>query len=158
MSPRPGRAGFTLIELMVVMIVSGVMLSFAGWTVTQYFGRTAARRAAQVFAQDLTQARMFAVRSREPVVLRFYEGGLRYEIVTLETGTEIAHRRFSSSDGIDLSAIALELDGDSLVFDRRGFADLGGSGAVLGVASFASGAASYRVSFNSLGASRIEDS
>jgi prepilin-type N-terminal cleavage/methylation domain-containing protein len=153
---RPGRGGFTLIELVIVLTLSAIMLSFAGLALGQYFGRTSARRAAQLFSQDLTQARMFAVRAREPVVVRFFEGGLRYEIATRDTGTEIVNRRFANAAGIDLSAISLDLDGDSVVFNRRGFADLSGATGSLGVASFSAGSASYQVSFNSLGASRID--
>lgn len=152
------RGGFTLIELIVVLTLSAVMLGFAGLTVGRYLGRTAARRAAQVFAQDLTRARNFAVRTRTPVVLRFDEAGLEYELVTLDGATDIVRRRFSSSDGVDLSAIELDLDGDSLVFDRRGFADLSGASGTLGMATFRSGQWAYGVSFNGLGASRVDAS
>lgn len=152
---RPGRAGFTLIELLIVLTLSAIMMSFAGMALGRYFGRSSARRAAQIFSQDLSQARMFAVRTREPVVVRFFEGGLRYEVVTRDTDTEVVSRRFSNSDGVDLTAIALDLDGDSVVFNRRGFADLSGASGTLGVASFTAGSASYAVSFNGLGASRI---
>ena len=150
------RAGFTVIELLIVLTLSAIMMSFAGIALGSYFGRSSARRAAQIFSQDLSQARMFAVRAREPVVVRFFEGGLRYEIVTRDTGTEVVSRRFSNSDGVDLTAIALDLAGDSVVFNRRGFADLSGAAGTLGVASFTSGTASYAVSFNGLGASRID--
>jgi prepilin-type N-terminal cleavage/methylation domain-containing protein len=153
---RPGRAGFTLIELLVVLSLSAIMMSFASVALGRYFARTSARRAAQLFSQDLTQARMFAVRAREPVVVRFFEAGLRYEVVTRDTGTEVVVRRFSSSDGVDLSGISLDLDGDSVVFDRRGFADLTGAASTLGVATFTAGPSSYTVSFNGLGASRID--
>jgi prepilin-type N-terminal cleavage/methylation domain-containing protein len=153
---RPGRAGFTLIELLVVLTLSAIMMSFAGVALGQYLARSSARHAAQMFAQDLTQARMFAVRGREPVVVRFFEAGLRYEVATRDTGTEIVSRRFSNSDGIDLTAIALDMDGDSVVFDRRGFADLTGASGTLGVASFEAGSVSYAVRFNGLGSSRIE--
>jgi len=48
--------------------------------VTRRRGLHAARRAAQVFAQDLIAARSFAVRSQEAVVIRFYQGALWYEV------------------------------------------------------------------------------
>jgi prepilin-type N-terminal cleavage/methylation domain-containing protein len=155
---RLRRRGFTLIELIAVLTLSAVLLGIAGLTMGRYLARSAARHAAQVFAQDLTQARMFAVRSQERVVVRFYEGSMRYEIVTGDSGTEIAHRRYASSDGGDLSAIDLDLDGDSLVFDRRGFADLSGAPGTLGAARFVAGTAAYTVSFNGLGGSRLEAS
>ena len=155
---RLRRRGFTLIELIAVLTLSAIMLGLAGLTMGRYLGRSAARHAAQVFAQDLTQARMFAVRTQQRVVVRFYEGGMRYEIVTGDGSTEIAQRRFRSSDGADLSAIELDLNGDSLVFDRRGFADLSGAPATLGTARFVAGGAAYTVSFNGLGGSRLEAS
>lgn len=155
---RLRRRGFTLIELIVVLTLSAVMMGIAGLTMGRYLARSAARHAAQVFAQDLTQARMFAVRSQERVVVRFYEGGVRYEVVTGDGGTEIAERRYASVDGVDLSAIELDLDGDSLVFDRRGFADLSGAPGTLGTARFVAGTAAYTVSFNGLGGSRLDAS
>ncbi|MEX0836818.1 MAG: GspH/FimT family pseudopilin [Gemmatimonadota bacterium] len=155
---RLRRTGFTLIELMAVLTLSAVMMGIAGLTMARYLGRSAARHAAQVFAQDLTQARMFAVRSQERVVVRFYEGGMRYEIASGDGSTEIAQRRYSGSDGVSLSAIELDLDGDSLVFDRRGFADLSGAPGTLGTARFVAGVAAYTVSFNGLGGSRLEAS
>jgi hypothetical protein len=139
-----------------VLTVSGIIMAFAAVNLGQYFSRSAARQAAQLFAQDLTQARQFAVRAQQPVVMRFFESSLRYEVVTTDGATELAQRRFSNADGVDLSEIALELAGDTLLFDRRGFADLSGAGGTLGMARFAAGSTEYRVSFNGLGASRIE--
>lgn len=154
----PRRRGFTVVELIIVLTLTGIMMSLAGVTVGRYFGRSAARRAAQVFAHDLTQARMFAVRSREPVIVRFYEGTLRYEVVTRDGDTELMARRFTGGSGLDLSALVLDVDGDSLVFDRTGAVDLGGAPGPLGTARFEAGDASYTVSFNGLGASKLEAS
>ena len=154
-SRRPPR-GFTLIELVVVLLLIGAataigLLSFGG-----YFQRVAAQRAAQVFARDLTLARATATRAREPVVIRFYESGLRYELVEQSSGTVVAIRRFGTNADIDLSAVTLDFVGDSVVFDRRGAADLSGASGPLGTATFSSGASRYTVSFNSMGASKID--
>lgn len=150
------RAGFTLIELVVVLSISAIGLTFAGIAFNSYFERVSAERAAQVFAQDLTLARNWALRSREPVVIRFYEGGLWYEVEAQSSATEIARRRFGVNADIDLSTVSLDAPGDSIVFDARGVADLSGVPGPLGVATFASGAVSYTVSFNSMGASKID--
>jgi len=154
---RNGRDGFTLLELLVVLTISVLTIGIAAASFGGYFQRSSARRAAQVFAQDLTQARQFAVRVREPVVIRFYESSLWYEIETQSGSTEVARRRFSSDGDIELTGATLDLVGDSVVFDRRGIADLSGILGTLGTATFTSGNYTYRVSFNSMGASKIEE-
>ena len=150
------RAGFTLMEMIVVLTITAIMLTFASFVFSGYFERVAAERAAQVFAQDLTLARNWAVRSREPVVIRFYEASLWYEVEAQSTSTEVARRRFGVNADIDLSGLSLDVAGDSLVFDSRGVADLSGAGGPLGTAAFSSGSVTYTVSFNSMGASKID--
>ena len=153
------REGFTLIELTVVVAIAGLIVTMGALTFSGYFQRSSARRAAQVFAQDLVAARSYAVRAQEPVVLRVYEGTLWYEIVTQNTATEVARRRFTgSSADIDLSAVALNVSGDSLVFSSRGQIDMSGAGGALGTAAFSAGEITYEVQFNSLGASKLEES
>jgi prepilin-type N-terminal cleavage/methylation domain-containing protein len=152
------RAGFTLIELVTVLVIAAVGLTYATLAFSGYFQRVNAERAAQLFAQDLALARTVAMRSRERVVIRFYEAGLWYEIEAQASGTKLATRRFGTNADIELSAIGLGMPGDSLVFDRRGFANLGGIPGPLGTATFASGAVTYTVSFNSMGASKLDRS
>lgn len=150
------RGGFTLLEIVIVLGISAFVLGFAGLTFSGYFQRSAAQRAAQVFAQDLAAARSYAMRSREPVVIRFYESTAWYEVQTQFTLTEVARRRFTGNAAdIDLSGIALDTAGDSIVFTTRGLAKftVGGS---TGTATFSSGATSYSVSFNGMGASRVD--
>lgn len=156
MSAPRARGGFTLLELIVVISISAVIITMGTLTFSGYFQRDSARRAAQVFAQDLVMARSYAIRSQEPVVVRFYEGTLWYEIATQVSATEITRRRFGPSGDIELSAVTLDMTGDSLVFDSRGMADLSGLGGSLGTARFSSGATTYTVSFNGMGASKID--
>ena len=92
------------------------------------------------------------------MVIRFYESALRYEVVEQSTGTVIAARRFGTNADIDLTAITLDFTGDEVVFDARGQADLSGASGALGTATFSSGASRYTVSFNSMGASKIDRS
>lgn len=149
------RAGFTLIELVTVLAIMAIGLGFAGVAFSGYLERVSAERAAQVFAQDLTLARSWAVRSREPVVIRFYEASLWYEVEAQRSATEVARRRFGANADIDLTGVQIDVPGDSVVFDARGIADLSGVSGPLGMASFSSGAVTYAVSFNSMGASKI---
>jgi prepilin-type N-terminal cleavage/methylation domain-containing protein len=150
------RAGFTMIELAVVIAVAGIVVTLGTLTFSGYFRRNSARRAAQVFAQDLVAARSFAVRSQEPVVIRFYEGSLWYEVEAQSSAEEIARRRFGGEADIDLSGVTLDTDGDSLVFSARGVADMSGAAGSLGTATFSSGDVTYTVSFNGMGASKID--
>lgn len=152
------RRGFTLVEVAVVLAIGGLLIGLTGAAFGDFVRRNAARRAAELFAQDLTAARSYAVRSREPVVIRFFESGLWYHVQTQSTGTEITRRRFGGSADIDLSGVDLDTTGDSVVFSARGIADLSGASGALGEASFSSGASTYTVSFNGMGASKIEQS
>lgn len=150
------KSGFTLIELTVVVSIGAIVVTIGTLAFSGYFQRNSARSAAQVFAQDLVAARGYAVRTQEPVVVRFYETNLWYEVRSQVTGTEIARRRFGTNADIDLSAVTLDTSGDSLVFSARGIANMTGVSGPLGTATFSSGAVTYTVSFNGMGASKIE--
>jgi len=146
--------------LIVVLTIAGLVTGFAGLAFSRYAHRSAAKRAAQVFARDLTVARSAAVRSRAPVVLRFDEVNRWYEIESLGSGTELVTRRFGANADLDLSAIDLQFYGDTVLFSARGVADLDNRedmGTSLGSASFESGGTTYTVFFNSLGASKVEE-
>jgi prepilin-type N-terminal cleavage/methylation domain-containing protein len=156
---RGRRAGgFTLIELLVVVTVAAIVMTLGTLAFSDYFQRNSARSAAQIFAQDLVAARSFAVRAQERVVVRFYESTLWYEVESQSTATAVARRRFGANADVDLSGVSLDMPGDSLVFSVRGIADMTGAGGPLGTATFSSGAITYTVSFNGMGASKIDQS
>lgn len=142
--------------MLVVITIAAVGLGYALLSFSGYFQGANAQRAAQVFAQDLTLARTAAVRSRDRVVVRFNESSRWYALQTAGGATEIVRRRFGLNADIDLTGVALNMPGDTLVFDRRGIADLTGAGGPLGTATFSSGPVTYTVSFNSMGASKID--
>lgn len=141
----------------MVLIIAAVTLALTAVSFSGYFQRTSAERAARVFARDLVLARAAAVRGQENVVIRFYETSKWYSVTGVDSGREFARRRFGVNADISLSAIDLALSGDSLVFNSRGIADLSGTGSSLGTATFTSGPATFQVSFNSLGASKVEE-
>ena len=72
--------GFTLIELLVGLTLSLITVGFGGAAFLKYFDRTSAQRAAEVFARDLTLARSAAMRSRQTVVIRFFESSRWYQV------------------------------------------------------------------------------
>ncbi len=153
----PRSRGFTLLEVLLVVVVGAVVLTLGGLTFSGYFQRSSARRAAQLFTQDLTAARSYAIRSRAPVVIRFHEATLRYEVEELSSATRVISRRFSGTGAdIELSGVELTVAGDSLVFTARGIASFVPGAGGLGTATFSSGAIAYTVSFNGMGASKID--
>jgi prepilin-type N-terminal cleavage/methylation domain-containing protein len=149
------RLGFTVIELLVTLILFSITLALASSVFSGYQSRTAAHRAAQVFAMDLRLARTSAVRGREVVIVDFNEAGGSY-VIRLESGDTILRREFGRDDEIPLDSLNLQLTGDSVAFDARGVGDLSGSASPLGTASFAAGANVYDVSFTIMGASKVD--
>ena len=141
--------------MLVSLILFTIALTLASVVFSGYQARTAAQRAAQVFAMDLSLARTSAVRGRKAVIVDFDEAGKSY-LIRIEPGDTLLERAFGRDDDIPLDALNLQLTGDSLVFDARGVGDLSGSGSSLGIASFAAGETIYDVSFNVMGASRVE--
>lgn len=137
-------------------MIASVIMALAVNGFTEFLSTSAARRAAQVFAQDLLLARNSARRGEEAVVVRFYEGS-RWYSVTTEEGRELVRRRFGAGEELRLSSIDLEVSGDSLRFDGRGVADLSGVTGPFGEASFTAGSRVFEVRFNALGASRVAE-
>ncbi len=147
--------GFTVIEMLVSLILFTISLALATAMFSGYQARTAAQRAAQVFSMDLSVARAAAVRGRVPVIVYFDEAGGAY-LIREESGDTLIRRKFGRDDDIPLDSVNLQMTGDSVVFDARGVGDLSGSASPLGIASFAAGAMVYDVSFNVMGASKVD--
>lgn len=142
-----------MLELTVVMVIAVILLSIAVSAFSHYNERTSANRAAMVFARDLALARSMAVRGRQTVTIMFDETNKWYT-VTSSDGRTLARREFGATGDVSLSAVTLELTGDSLQFSARGVASLGG--AALGTATFTAGDQAYQVTFNGMGASKVD--
>ena len=147
--------GFTLVEMLVTLILFTITIGLTATVFAGYQTRTAARRAAQVFQMDLSLARTSAVRGREAVIVDFDENQGSY-LVRSESGDTLVKREFDTDDDIPLDSLNLQLPGDSVVFDSRGVGDLSGAASTLGIASFAAGESVYDVSFNVIGALRLD--
>jgi prepilin-type N-terminal cleavage/methylation domain-containing protein len=146
--------GFTVLELVIVLLVIAITLAIASQAYGVFLARTAARRAAEVFARDLALTRSAALRERSSVTLVALESQKRYSIRTA-TGEVVALRDYGPDQSFKLSRLQLDLPGDSVRFSPRGIATLGGGGS-LGVARFTAGAIEYTVRFNSTGSAQVQ--
>ena len=68
MGPFGNQRGFTLIELVLVLVLSSILASFAILSVTPTLERSRVRRSVTMIASDLQYAQMIAARQRRPVV------------------------------------------------------------------------------------------
>ncbi|HWP38866.1 MAG TPA: GspH/FimT family protein [Gemmatimonadales bacterium] len=88
--------GYTIVELLVVIVVFGVLLSIAYTRLSPALDHARVQRAATVLATDLQYAQMLAVRQREPVALVINESLKGYVIRERDTATVYRQRFFGS--------------------------------------------------------------
>jgi prepilin-type N-terminal cleavage/methylation domain-containing protein len=107
------RDGFSLIELIVVVVVAGVLLSIGGVSIGQQVRRDRAMRSAGVVQGLLLEASTIAVRRRQPVNIVL--SGTKLRITARTGGAVIKERDFGP--GFDLRAtLALNPSGGVTVF------------------------------------------
>jgi type IV fimbrial biogenesis protein FimT len=70
----PGRAGFTLVELMITIAVLAILTTLAAPSLAERLGRQRLESAAQTLAADLAQARLEAVSSGQTMFVVFDAG------------------------------------------------------------------------------------
>ena len=86
------RRGFTLIELIIVVVIAGILLSIGGVSIGRQIARDRVVRSAGVVQGMLTEASQVAVRRRVPVNIELTGTSLR--ITNRETGAVIKQKNF----------------------------------------------------------------
>jgi prepilin-type N-terminal cleavage/methylation domain-containing protein len=97
--PRARRA-FTLIELLIVVVISGILISISANSIGQQIRRDRVLRSATVVEGMLAEAGQMAVRRRSPVTVTLTGTSLR--INDRASGTALRTRNFGP--GFDLQA------------------------------------------------------
>jgi type II secretion system protein H len=77
---RRQMGGYTLLELLLVLVVMGLLTAYAFLRFGPALAHTRVRDAANVLASDFQYAQMLAVRQREPIVITFDGAGFTYTI------------------------------------------------------------------------------
>lgn len=90
------RAGYTVIELIIVMITAGILMALVIWRAGPALERARARQAVAVVAADLQYAQLVAARQREPVVVTV-NPSLKLILIASRGGT-IFRQRFVGPD------------------------------------------------------------
>lgn len=114
-----GRAGMSLLELLMAIVVAGIMVSIGYGGLHDYIFSQRGRRAAHMLAFQVTIARSLAIRSGQTISLVANETA-RSTVVRDSAGTVYRSLDLGSSGGLTVERLDIELAGDSLVFSRRG--------------------------------------
>jgi competence protein ComGD len=99
------RRGYTVIELLLVMIIIGIIAGITYVRVAPTLERARVRGAANVLAGDLQYAQVMAARMRSPMVVSVNTTARTYEIAD-RAGTVFRTRDFGATGDYALSELA----------------------------------------------------
>jgi prepilin-type N-terminal cleavage/methylation domain-containing protein len=151
------RRGFTLIELVIVITIAGILISFAVKGFSDYQGRTAGREARNTFAALHARARAQAIEFGTTVRLVVRADSNLVRVVRNDTSLEVV--RFDSVFGVDLTSNETTT-GYVMCMTPRGFANSGCTGGLTtpDTLTFSLGGNDYGVRLLALGQLTLLDS
>jgi prepilin-type N-terminal cleavage/methylation domain-containing protein len=88
------RGGFTIFELIVVVVILGVLATIMGPATSRIVRHNRVNRAATVIASDLQNAFAVAARQRSPVRIQADAGSRSYQFIDRRTGDVLRIRTF----------------------------------------------------------------
>ncbi len=100
-SPNPigsGRAGITLIEMVIVVVVLGILAAAGIPKISQLTARTKANEATAIVQRDLERAFAIAARLRKPVYISADNAGRYYQVKDVAGDTIRLNRRLFATD------------------------------------------------------------
>jgi len=126
-APHWNRGGFSLAEILIVLVIIGIALAMAVPKVEQALHQSAIRGALNRVASDITLTRLRAVRTSRRAMLLVNASGNGYTVVVDPAGTPTTFKTVSFTS--DYKDLTLSPANDSIVFDSRGML-VGGSGTI----------------------------
>ena len=121
LASRRKRSGFTMLELMVVLVVAGVLVAITGKGLASAFAGNSRTSAVRVVGTTLFQARAIAIqRSRQAWLIR---SGNTIKIVADSSGSKVQLGQIvdlSQRYGVTLSSASTPSGRDTVSFDQRG--------------------------------------
>lgn len=91
---KNSRQGFTVLELIAVVVILGIMASFAGPAFSRIVRHQRVNRAATVIATDLQNAFAVAARQRQPVRIQADANTRSYQFIDRKTQAVLRIRTF----------------------------------------------------------------
>ena len=88
------ESGFSLIEVLVVVVILGIMAGIAGPAMSVMVRHNRVNRATMVITSDLQNAFAVAARQRQPVQIQADSVNRSYQFVDRKTGTVLRIRTF----------------------------------------------------------------
>jgi prepilin-type N-terminal cleavage/methylation domain-containing protein len=90
-----GRAGFTLLETLVVVMVGSIVIGAASPAVGRMLAQVRIERAATIVAADMRAAATIAATQRRPVRIEVDAAAREYQVRDHLNGTVFVHRAFA---------------------------------------------------------------
>lgn len=109
-SHKYSRFGFSVIELIAVVVILGIMASIAGPAMSRIVRHNRVNRATTIIVADLQNAFATAGRQRMPVLIQADSTTRSYQFVDRRTGTVLRVRTFYGGDSSEfrLSQLAFK--------------------------------------------------
>lgn len=120
MTERSSNAGYTLMEVVVVMVLLGILASTVALRID--FRGSQAQGTASLLEVHLLMVKEMAIASRQRVGLRLDPDNLRYEgiAIPLEVGQRNPFGRDPLRIDVDVDRLSTDLPGEAVFFDRFG--------------------------------------